>query len=911
MDNTLQREGRESKLKQFANSMANRAKEKAKQAAKGIMKKIGKFLWKLLISHPVIFFIVIGLLILTIVIAVVISSISLSTYTQDYGAYATHVEQEKDLTEKGMSEEEINAETQKLNEAQGELGFPDYSIETDNAAQDSPDDTKKPVKDFDKREVPYTGDYVAVEEVKIVDDLNSNGESNGGLWNSILSFFGAQKPNTDIEVKSKNLVRIKKSDKPGDKNKETIVQTDEQLDKQDHLGNEKKVDYKISSLMIDRTDDSYMRRVQEDAFVLSEIQPLGNSIDRSIILTDVPGGTPESGFYLVKDDLEERAIPDEWGKPSESVEIPLALNAMINSFMLKSTVPYTLHTSAISGNTVAKDLGLAFATIDEFNSKIEMQKTYINILGYSTKTRWEERERTGVFNGAIEEGELSEILVELRKTSSSRYRINTGNRTIEKSRSEEKYVSYDGKTTYDDRSSAAETYVYESSTEPGKWRVRGNANTYDSKTKAKNAASVGTTSVIVWEERLKINVSIPNFEAYLKTGIPTAEDFDGESYGGYACNFTTSGSVFEPVKCTYQLATEIEMPIFLIEDAKTWVGEFLLHNEVVNMKKEQIEITDEDEKIVFPEINIEHDEKEDYKINEEAKAKLSEITDEEARYADLQTLSKKLKEEGSENSILTVKYLDRTYTSNTDSIIIEIDDEIENTKLEYVLSSTWLMILQEATEDVWKLLKYDSKTAATALDGFSDFELPSGDIEGLSNIFAWPVQDEFNKITSWFGIRKRVNGAGTETHTGIDIGGSNIDGKPVRAAGEGIVEYVGYQANGYGNYVIVKHTEFTINGRVPYTLYAHGSVVIAKKGDVVNPETVIMNVGSTGRSSGPHLHFEIRLGSMNGTKICPYGKVIGSRDDTFYDLVIPPGSGSTQGDNLVDDDTQSGLYSDD
>lgn len=108
--------------------------------------------------------------------------------------------------------------------------------------------------------------------------------------------------------------------------------------------------------------------------------------------------------------------------------------------------------------------------------------------------------------------------------------------------------------------------------------------------------------------------------------------------------------------------------------------------------------------------------------------------------------------------------------------------------------------------------------------------------------FVWPMDGE---IFSGFGIR---NG---RRHDGIDIAAKA--GTAIKAAADGKVAFSGKLA-GYGNTVIIRHPDKF------FTVYAHNSRNEAKKDEKVKKGDVIARVGSTGRATGPHCHFEIRHG---------------------------------------------------
>lgn len=116
----------------------------------------------------------------------------------------------------------------------------------------------------------------------------------------------------------------------------------------------------------------------------------------------------------------------------------------------------------------------------------------------------------------------------------------------------------------------------------------------------------------------------------------------------------------------------------------------------------------------------------------------------------------------------------------------------------------------------------------------------------------WPLHGQ---LTSRFGYR-RLRIGGTNMHYGLDIDGDV--GDPIRAAVPGVVTYSGWQG-GYGNLVVIE------NGDAEY-YYAHASKLLVQAGDLVAMGDVIATVGSTGNSTGSHLHFEIRV---DGTPVDP------------------------------------------
>lgn len=156
-----------------------------------------------------------------------------------------------------------------------------------------------------------------------------------------------------------------------------------------------------------------------------------------------------------------------------------------------------------------------------------------------------------------------------------------------------------------------------------------------------------------------------------------------------------------------------------------------------------------------------------------------------------------------------------------------------------------------------KIAEY--KAEEQRIQNLIDFASGMGyDGEYTGGLMAWPVAKSGTYITSDYGIREHPVQGVIKKHTGIDIGNAGF-GAPVIAAADGVVSYAG-ELGGYGNCVIINH------GNGISTLYGHGQAIHTTVGRVVKKGDLIMEVGSTGVSTGPHLHFEVRI---NGNNVDP------------------------------------------
>ena len=188
-------------------------------------------------------------------------------------------------------------------------------------------------------------------------------------------------------------------------------------------------------------------------------------------------------------------------------------------------------------------------------------------------------------------------------------------------------------------------------------------------------------------------------------------------------------------------------------------------------------------------------------------------------------------------------------------IILDLENDLENRQAEYDA----IMAAEDAANaTIDKLVAEleaqraaEAAAAAAAAGGSS-----GGGSANASGSFLWPVAS-YVYVSSRFGLRVHPITGKTKNHTGIDI--ASNQGTAVYASDGGSVTLAGWNG-GYGNCIMIDHG----NGYV--TLYGHLSSISVSVGQTVSQGATIGAVGSTGNSTGPHLHFEVL---KNGTRIDP------------------------------------------
>ena len=182
-------------------------------------------------------------------------------------------------------------------------------------------------------------------------------------------------------------------------------------------------------------------------------------------------------------------------------------------------------------------------------------------------------------------------------------------------------------------------------------------------------------------------------------------------------------------------------------------------------------------------------------------------------------------------------------------------------------------LIQEISgqEDQLEAAEAQLKAAANAMDAEIK-RLEKEMAEQIANVpsesgFLWPLPSSWNTLSSLFGSRIHPITGKPNNHTGIDIPASKNTN--IYAAKSGVVTTSTYNSS-YGNYVVVSHSDGTS------TLYAHMNKRAVSKGETVSQGQVIGYVGTTGSSTGNHLHFEVRV---NGSRVDPVNYF---KDKTLY-----------------------------
>ncbi|MEO0195675.1 MAG: peptidoglycan DD-metalloendopeptidase family protein [candidate division WOR-3 bacterium] len=224
-----------------------------------------------------------------------------------------------------------------------------------------------------------------------------------------------------------------------------------------------------------------------------------------------------------------------------------------------------------------------------------------------------------------------------------------------------------------------------------------------------------------------------------------------------------------------------------------------------------------------------------------------------------------------------LKFLKKLYSQRVYTNLIKENQELRKTLRELSKKLDDMYNRQRVLASVLNVPLYDISSDNFAIGGqirdvdidkITSYAKFQEDVLNQLEIKAKLTKEELKRIpsippikgvfSSGFGIRKDPFTGGIEFHKGIDI--SAPTGTPIVATADGVVEYAGWNSEGYGNQVVIDHE----NGIK--TRYAHMFKVLVKEGQRVKRGQVIGLVGSTGKSVAPHVHYEVYL---NGKPVNP------------------------------------------
>lgn len=225
---------------------------------------------------------------------------------------------------------------------------------------------------------------------------------------------------------------------------------------------------------------------------------------------------------------------------------------------------------------------------------------------------------------------------------------------------------------------------------------------------------------------------------------------------------------------------------------------------------------------------------------------------------------------------------DKTQSENISKSLTDMKDELENDKNEKekyeislnnmeVLKKSKIKNLNEEEAKLYQEIESYRQEVADIEANIKDIALRNLGEKYIGGKFIWPIPG-YSTVTSPFGLRTHPITGIYKLHTGTDIGAPY--GASFIAMNDGVVVKAEYNS-AYGNMVIINH------GGGVMTLYAHGSSIEVKEGDIVKQGQVVLKVGSTGYSTGPHAHFEIRL---NGEYLNPMDYVSPDNGEGEHDI---------------------------
>lgn len=221
-----------------------------------------------------------------------------------------------------------------------------------------------------------------------------------------------------------------------------------------------------------------------------------------------------------------------------------------------------------------------------------------------------------------------------------------------------------------------------------------------------------------------------------------------------------------------------------------------------------------------------------------------------------------------ENKVLAEEKLHELEVTRNEIVALQVEKEAE--EAEYAKQAEAKLALLDTLESEQAALEkeideMEAQSGSIASEINSYYASLSASDPGYtytgSGVFTWPLSTG-GTLTSNYGYRIHPISGVRKMHTGVDLAAPA--GTPILAAESGTVSLVRKLGTGYGWYVVVSH------GSNISTLYAHMSSIIVSEGQAVSRGQQLGGVGTTGSSTGNHLHFEVRV---NGSHVSPWGYI--------------------------------------
>lgn len=208
---------------------------------------------------------------------------------------------------------------------------------------------------------------------------------------------------------------------------------------------------------------------------------------------------------------------------------------------------------------------------------------------------------------------------------------------------------------------------------------------------------------------------------------------------------------------------------------------------------------------------------------------------------------------------------------------------VEHNNLNFLDNSQYIAGLLNQSNALRNRIKLEAESYSSLLFNVKERDKRSSSIPHITPL----SKKDLEKIGSGFGIRIHPIFRVPMMHTGVDL--SAQYGKPIYATGDGVVIRTEYSTGGYGLSVRIDH------GYSYQTLYAHMSKILVSPGQTVKRGQLIGLVGNSGRSTAPHLHYEVRI---NGKPVNPVNFFYDDLSDEEYKSIISNASASTSMEEL-------------